>query len=135
MLLTVDTNGDGDLNDETPTSVGTAGFEFTGMAGSDGRIIGSIDPGNSGEANWGGFQLLYSGSSLDGLRVTDIVVTESNSIELTWTTKPGRSYTVEASSDLENWVDLLTEIDAAASPATATMVIVDRPTANETKKH
>jgi len=135
MLLTVDTNGDGDLSDETPTSVGTVGLEFTGTAGSDGRIIGSIDPGNSGEANWGGFQLLYSGSSLDGLSVTDIVVTENDSIELTWTSRPGKSYTVEASSELENWVDLLTEIDAAAAPATATTVIVDRPAANETKKH
>jgi hypothetical protein len=135
MLLTVDTNGDGDLNDETPTSVGTAGFEFTGMAGSDGRIIGSIDPGNSGEANWGGFQFLYSGSSLDGLRVTDIVVTGNDAIELTWTSKPGRSYTVEASADLENWVPLLTEIDATASPGTITTVIVDTPAANETKKH
>ena len=135
MLLTVDTNGDGDLSDETPTSVGTAGLEFTGTAGSDGRIIGSIDPGNSGEANWGGFQLLYSGSSLDGLRVTDIVVTGNDAIELTWTSKPGRSYTVEASADLENWVPLLTEIDATASPGTITTVIVDTPAANETKKH
>lgn len=135
MLLTVDTNGDGDLSDETPTSVDAAGLEFTGTAGSDGRIIGSIDPGNSGEANWGGFQLLYSGSSLDGLRVTDIVVTENDSIELTWTSKPGRSYTVEASADLENWVPLLTEIDATASPGTITTVIVDTPAANETKKH
>ncbi len=135
MLFTVDTNGDGDLSDETPTNVGTAGFEFTGTAGGDGRIIGAIDPGESGEANWGGFQLLHVSSTLGGLRVTDINYTEDDAIELTWTSSPGRSYAVEVSTDLENWVDLLTEIDAAVSPATATTVIVDRPAANETKKH
>jgi hypothetical protein len=135
MLFTVDTNGDGDLNDETPTNVGAAGFEFTGTAGSDGKIIGSIDPGESNEANWGGFQLLQVGSGLGGLRITDISYTADDAIELTWTSRPGRSYAVEVSTDLENWVDLLTEIDAAVSPATATKVIVDRPAANETKKH
>jgi len=135
MLLTVDTNGDGDLNDETPTNVGTAGFEFTGIAGSDGKIIGSIDPGVSNEANWSGFQLLHVSASQGGLRVSDIRHTEDDAIELTWTTIPGKSYTVEASLDLETWIDLLTEIDAAASPATATTVIVDRPAAIETKKH
>ena len=135
MLLTVDTNGNGDLSDETPTNVGAAGFEFTGTAGGDGRIIGSINPGVSNEANWGGFQLLHVGGTLGGLRVTDLSYTEDDAVELTWTSSPGRSYAVEASSDLENWVDLLTEIDAAVSPATATTVIVDRPAANETKKH
>ena len=76
-----------------------------------------------------------SNSPLVGLKVTDIVVTEDNSIELTWTSEPGKSYAVEASTDLESWVDLLTEIDAAVSPATVTTVIVDTPAATETKKH
>ena len=60
MLLTVDTNGDGVLTDETPTSVPGAGLEFLVTAGTDGRIIGEIGPGNSGEANWGGWQLLQT---------------------------------------------------------------------------
>ena len=76
-----------------------------------------------------------SNSPLVGFKVTDIVVTEDNSIELTWTSEPGKSYALEASTDLKNWVDLLTEIDAAVSPATVTTVIVDTPAATETKKH
>jgi len=57
MLLTVDTNGNGLLNDETPTSVPGTGFEFTVTSDASGKIIGEIAPGNSGEANWGGWQL------------------------------------------------------------------------------
>ncbi|MDC0325098.1 hypothetical protein OAL42_03415, partial [Akkermansiaceae bacterium] len=59
MLLTVDTNGDGDLTNETPTNIDINGFEFTGTVGANGSILGSIDPGASNEANWGGFQLIH----------------------------------------------------------------------------
>lgn len=55
MLLTVDTDGDGDLTNETPTNIDINGFEFTGTVGTNGSILGSIDPGASNEANWGGF--------------------------------------------------------------------------------
>ncbi|MDA7616338.1 hypothetical protein N8567_01690 [Akkermansiaceae bacterium] len=54
MLLTVDTDGDGDLTNETPTNIDINGFEFTGTVGTNGSILGSIDPGASNEANWGG---------------------------------------------------------------------------------
>ena len=134
MLLTVDTDGDGDLTDESPTNVDINGFEFTGTVGSNGSILGSIDPGASTEANWGGFQLIYSGSSQGGLRVTDIRQTDTGAIELTWTSRPGRSYTVESSPDMLTWTPLLTEIDATPSPGTITTVIVDSQAANEAKK-
>jgi len=134
MLLTVDTNGDGDLTNETPTNIDINGFEFTGTVGANGSILGSIDPGASNEANWGGFQLIHAGSSLSGLRVTDIRQTDTGAIELTWTSKPGRSYTVESSLDMVTWTPLLTEIDATPSPGTITTVIVDSPAANEAKK-
>ncbi|MDA7651647.1 hypothetical protein N8601_01430, partial [Akkermansiaceae bacterium] len=112
MLLTVDTDGDGDLTNETPTNIDINGFEFTGTVGANGSILGSIDPGASNEANWGGFQLIHTGSSLSGLRVTDIRHTDIDTIELTWTSKPGRSYTVESSLNMVTWTPLLTEIDA-----------------------
>ena len=134
MLLTVDTNGDGDLTNETPTNIDINGFEFTGTVGANGSILGSIDPGASSEANWGGFQLIHTGSSLSGLRVTDIRHTDIDTIELTWTSKPGRSYTVESSLNMVTWTPLLTEIDATPSPGTITTVIVDSPAANEAKK-
>ena len=116
MLLTVDTDGDGDLTNETPTNIDINGFEFTGTVGTNGSILGSIDPGASNEANWGGFQLIHTGSSLSGLRVTDIRHTDIDTIELTWTSKPGRSYTVESSLNMVTWTPLLTEIDATPSP-------------------
>jgi len=134
MLLTVDTNGDGDLTNETPTNIDINGFEFTGTVGANGSILGSIDPGASNEANWGGFQLIHAGSSLSGLRVTDIRQTDTGAIELTWTSRPGRSYTVESSLNMVTWTPLLTEIDATPSPGTITTVIVDSPAANEAKK-
>ena len=134
MLLTVDTDGDGDLTNETPTSIDINGFEFTGTVGANGSILGSIDPGASNEANWGGFQLIHTGSSLSGLRVTDIRHTDIDTIELTWTSKPGRSYTVESSLNMVTWTPLLTEIDATPSPGTITTVIVDTPAANELRK-
>ena len=124
MLLTVDTNGDGDLNDETPTSVGTDGFEFTGKAGSDGKIIGSIDPGNSNEANWGGFQLLDVNTSANVLKVTEILFTENNSIELTWNSisSLGTSYAVFSSDDLslplEDWSEIDDGIDTGGDSTT-----------------
>ncbi|MDA7669341.1 hypothetical protein N8582_02720, partial [Akkermansiaceae bacterium] len=127
MLLTVDTDGDGDLTNETPTNIDINGFEFTGTVGANGSILGSIDPGASNEANWGGFQLIHTGSSLSGLRVTDIRHTDIDTIELTWTSKPGRSYTVESSLNMVTWTPLLTEIDATPSPGTITTVIVDTP--------
>jgi len=134
MLLTVDTDGDGDLTNETPTNIDINGFEFTGTVGTNGSILGSIDPGASNEANWGGFQLIHTGSSLSGLRVTDIRHTDIDTIELTWTSKPGRSYTVESSLNMVTWTPLLTEIDATPSPGTITTVIVDTPAANELRK-
>ena len=134
MLLTVDTDGDGDLTNETPTNIDINGFEFTGTVGANGSILGSIDPGASNEANWGGFQLIHAGSSLSGLRVTDIRQTDTGAIELTWTSRPGRSYTVESSLNMVTWTPLLTEIDATPSPGTITTVIVDSPAANEATK-
>ncbi len=62
MGLTVDTNGDGSLFDETLQFVPAAGLLFEDVVASPaGTITGSIAAGNQGEANWGGFQLLLSG--------------------------------------------------------------------------
>ena len=66
--------------------------------------------------------------------MTDIRHTDIDTIELTWTSRPGRSYTVESSPDMVTWTPLLTEIDATPSPGTITTVIVDSPAENEAKK-
>lgn len=180
MLLTVDTNGDGDLSDESPTSVTIAGFEFIVKAGSDGSIIGSIDPGNSNEANWGGFQLYVNSIALDSdndglsddieddlgtdpnnpdsdgdgqsdgsevnsagtdptnsasvFKVTDILRNGDGSIEISWSSVPGKSYAVDVATELSGWVELVSDIDAAVSPATVTSNTVETPAANELNK-
>ncbi len=59
-LITVDTDGDGDLSDETPTLVNAGGFLFADLLpDANGRILGEVAVGTAGngEGNWSGFQL------------------------------------------------------------------------------
>ncbi|MGI9239751.1 MAG: hypothetical protein ACR2RV_03060 [Verrucomicrobiales bacterium] len=180
MLLTVDTNGDGNLAGETPANVDGNGFEFSAIAGTNGKIIGAIEPGDSGEANWGGFQLLLTTPALDtdgdGLsdeleedfgtdplnpdtdgdgqgdgaevnsagtdptnplsvfKVLGIRRVTGNAIELRWSSVPGKSYAVDASTDLGTWTEISSEIDAAPSPEKSTAQAVETPGANEPRK-
>ena len=57
--ITVDTDGDQSLGNESSVNVTGAGYLFEAIsAGPDGRIMGAIGPGQSGEANWSGFHLI-----------------------------------------------------------------------------
>jgi len=171
MLLTVDTNGNGLLTDETPTSVPGAGFEFAVTSDATGKIIGAIAAGNSGEANWGGWQLASTedavliDTDLDGLsdnaenaagtdrfnpdtdgdgqsdgaevraagtdpldptsflRVTHILH-DGDSVDLTWTSVPGKIYSVEGSTDLEDWATVTSGLTASVNPTTSATVDV-----------
>ena len=127
--MTVDTNGDGDLFDETPTRVPPAsGVEFTVTSDSNGQISGTITPGNSGEANWGGFELVGNlpGASGAGLSIQSITY-DGEDVTLTWTSAPGATYDIEASTNLKDWIPIVTGLNAAAGPATTTSQIVDSP--------
>ncbi|MGD1979800.1 MAG: hypothetical protein PVJ98_10425 [Akkermansiaceae bacterium] len=129
--ITVDTNGDGDLADETPTLIPpVSGVEFTVISDATGVINGSMDPGNSGEANWGGFELM---GALPGVTGTGVAIQaidyDGEDVFLTWTSTPGASYTIETSTNLEpdSWTAIFTDLNAAAAPATTTTQLVDSP--------
>lgn len=129
FTMTVDTNGDGDLSDETATRVPPqSGVEFTVTADGTGKIIGTMTPGNSGEANWGGFELMGAlpGASAGALAIQTLDY-DGEDVFLTWNSSPGASYTIEASTNLNDWTPILTDINAAASPATTTSQLVDSP--------
>ncbi|MFT5853024.1 MAG: hypothetical protein ACI8XO_000264 [Verrucomicrobiales bacterium] len=175
----IDSDGDSDLSDETATTVGVNGLEFTATVGTDGKIIGALDSGGV-EANLGGFHLvpmtIAADSDGDGLsdeleddfgtdpnnpdsdgdgqtdgqeanvtgtdptnpksvfKVASIRRTGGDSIELTWTSIPGKSYAVEVDTDLGSWVQISSGIDAAASPAAVTTQVVEAPAAGETRQ-
>jgi len=135
MSLTVDTNGDGELGDETPTLVPTLDFvEFSVTSSASGNITGTIDPGNSGEANWGGFELMGAlpGAGANGLAIQSVEY-DGEDVFLTWRSVPGAIYTIESSTTLnDDWVPMVTDLPAAAAPATTTTQLVDSP--GETKK-
>ena len=59
-LLTVDSNGDDRLEvDDSSQFITSAGSLFESItASASGSILGSISPGNAGEANWSGFHLI-----------------------------------------------------------------------------
>ena len=57
-----------------------------------------------------------------------------DAIELTWTSIPGKSYAVDVSTDLGDWMEIASEIDAAVSPATTTSQAVDTPAPGEVRK-
>lgn len=134
MTITVDTNGDGDINDETPTRVPVQqGVKFNVTSDASGNIAGSISPGNSGEANWGGFELR---GALPGAPGGELLIEnidyDGENVFLTWTSVPGTTYDIEASTDLVNWTPILSGIPAAGAPATTTTQLVDETA--ETKK-
>lgn len=182
MTLTVDTNGDGLLTDETPTRVQGAGSKFTIVTSTSGQLLGEIGPGNSGEANWGGWQLISStelpiiDTDMDGLSDDDEniagtdrfnpdtdgdgqsdgaevraagtdpldptsflgvtnILHDGDSVDLTWTSIPGKFYAVEGTTDLEDWTEISSNITAADNPATTTSATVDVPGATPFKAY
>lgn len=129
LTMTVDTNGDSDLNDETPTRVPPkGGVEFTVTSDATGKIIGTMTPGNSGEANWGGFEIVGAlpGASGGELAIQTLDY-DGEDVFLTWNSTPGVIYTIEASTNLNDWTSILADINGAASPATTTSQLVDSP--------
>ena len=127
--ITIDTNGDGNLGDETATRIPPQlGLEFMVTSDATGRINGTMDPGLSGEANWGGFELVgsFPGAS-SGELVIQVIDYDGEDVFLTWTSSPGVLYNIEASTDLENWAAILTGISGAVAPATTTTQLVDTP--------
>lgn len=129
FAMTVDRNGDGDLSDETPTLVpAQSGVEFTVTSSGTGTIQGSMSAGNSGEANWSGFELLGSLPGVSGAEVAILSIDyDGEDVFLTWSSSPGAIYTIESSGDLQSWTILFTDLNAAASPATTTTQLVDTP--------
>ena len=67
MLFTVDTDGDGNLDDEIPALVDANGMAFQVTATGTGVISGRIEAGtaDNSEANWGGFHLLLNEPATD----------------------------------------------------------------------
>jgi len=61
IQITVDTDGDGNLADESsvlaPANGSVVIEDITPFSGAEPLILGSAEPGSNGEANWGGFQL------------------------------------------------------------------------------
>jgi hypothetical protein len=179
ILMTVDTNGDGLLTDETPTLVAAAGNSFDVIAGSTGKIIGAIDPGTQGEANWGGWQLIQTSSTPfvdtdgDGLsddQESDLGTdrfkpdsdgdgqsdgaevlaagtdpTDANSflkllesslsggnVSLMWSSVPGKTYSVEGSTDGITFSEVAAAVPAGAGATTT--AVVDNPPGGTTFK-
>jgi len=129
--ITVDTDGDGDLGDEVATRIPPqSGVMFSVTSNASGSITGTMDPGNSGEANWGGFEIkgALPGASQGGIVIQNIDY-DGEDVFLTWTSTPGALYNIEASTDLqpENWTPILTGVNAAGAPATTTTQLVDTP--------
>ncbi len=61
------------------------------------------------------------------LEITQFQFASEDTISLTWTSAPGASYTIETSSNLEIWSELVTQIDGANAPATSTTHVVNLP--------
>jgi hypothetical protein len=70
IRITIDTDGDGSLTDETPVLAPANGSviveDITPFPGANALIQGRAQGGNNGEGNWGGFQLLIPADGNDG---------------------------------------------------------------------
>ncbi len=66
---TVDTNGDGSLNESPVTVIGTTPVLFTGTVGSTGLILGHADFAGT-QGDWSGFQLYYEEAAPDLVPIT-----------------------------------------------------------------
>lgn len=82
--ITVDTDGDGSLADESsvlaPANAGVVIEDITPFPGANPLILGKAEPGSAGEGNWGGFQLFIpstGGGGGGGGNTTGGVATDS----------------------------------------------------------
>ena len=124
MLLTTpvqDSDGDG-VSDEVEEDIGTD----------------PNNPDSDGDGQSDGAELNVAGTDPTNPRsvfkITGLRRVTGNAIELTWSSVPGKSYAVDAGTDLTGWTEISSEIDAAMSPETTTSQTVDTPAADETRK-
>ena len=78
------------------------------------------------------------GSSMvdfDNVRIAVVAAVElisirrasESALELTWTSVPGRTYAIDAGTDLAGWSEVESQISAASTPATSTTHVIDLP--------
>ena len=72
-------------------------------------------------------------TAIPDLRITNFQLLTDNAVEITWTSIPGQSYTIETSEDLDTWTKGMSRIDAAASPASTTTHMIDLPSSEADK--
>jgi len=108
-----------------PTTLGWVYFDLD----TDGAYsITATQRSVSGSVSIGGLTFDSIGGPLvvnEDLAITSIVF-DDGEVELTWTSEPGRMYTIQTGTDLIGWTDLIT-FTGAASPATTTTELVDFP--------
>lgn len=85
VRITVDTDGDGSLADETdvfaPANGSVIVENITPFPGANALILGRAQGGNNGEGNWGGFQLLIPSDAGGGDSGTSLGGTADDSLE------------------------------------------------------
>lgn len=72
-------------------------------------------------------------TAIPDFRITNFQLLIDNAVEITWTSIPEQSYTIETSEDLDTWTESMSQIDAAASPATTTTLMIDAPSSEADK--
>lgn len=104
-------------------------FDYTAVASDVGGVLGirlvslNENPGTS-SVDFDNLRIV----AIPDLRITNFQLITNNEVEITWTSTPGQSYTIETSEDLDTWTENMSQIDAAVSPATTTTLIIDLPT-------
>ena len=106
-------------------------FSYTATASDAGGIVGirllslNGSPGTSSVD----FDNLRIAADFD-FRITNLSFASDDSIELTWTSVPGRSYAIETSENLTDWFEIQSQIGAANSPASTTTQTIPIPGAS-----
>jgi hypothetical protein len=81
VKITVDTDGDGSLADESaiivPVNAGVAIEDITPFPGANSLILGKVEPGSVSEGNWSGFQLFIPSGGAGGGNSTGGISTDS----------------------------------------------------------
>ena len=111
--------------DEEGEPVGSNYVLFTGMSGENLEIasIPITHPTNVSRAPWNGFQIVEDTSGVSPLKITDIKFSpDDNMLTLTWNSKPGETYAVTSSIDLNGWnLEIDDNVPAAEDGETTTV--------------
>ncbi len=137
--MTIDTDGDGDLSDETPFTVVVDEFPAITsiIAGASGTIIGSATTSAGvSEGHWSGFQLIQDADPVGGISPTTLSLTEdpggtpSDTYTITLTEQPPAGATFAVYLDpCDLWADGLEQVTVspakAGDPNTAVDITID----------